>query len=168
MGETLTFTSRLRRRDHLWYFARHFFPDLWMPWLVAFGVAAAFAVFNLLGGMPWLDCLLRFAVLGAVIYVLMFALAGLLFGLRLRQFSADGVVLAEKEVHVDGDALTITYDGGSAVHAWTRIEWIRERGRFLFLKLRGDEVLLLFRRRDLPPGATDVMRTHLAATGEAA
>lgn len=168
MGETLTFTSRLKRKDHLWYFVRHFFPDLWTPWVLGAILAAGAAVLYLLGGLQGWPVLLRSVVVGVSTVLLIYALTTLLYWLRLRKFTDDGVVLAEKQVSVDADAVTITYDGGSAVHAWSRIEWIRERGRFLFLKLRGDEILLLFLRRDLPPGATDVMRRHLAAARESA
>ncbi len=168
VDEPVTFTLRLSRKDHLWYFARHYFPDLWMPWLVGFGVSAVFAVLYLLGGMGWVEALIRFAVVGLSTVLLMFLLATLLYALRLRRFADDGLVLCAKQVRADAQGLTITHPGGSAEHAWSRIEWIRQRGRFVFLKLDGDEILLLFPLRDVPPGGVEALRSLHASAQEVA
>ena len=159
MAEPLQFTMHLKRKDHLWYFARHYFPDLWTPWLVGFGVSFVFAAAYKLNGMPWLEAGLRFAIGGLVVVLFMFLLAVLLYALRLRKFGDDGAVLSPKEVTVDAEGVHIRHTGGSGSHLWSHTESIKERGRFLFLKLREDEILLLFPRRDLPEGGVDTMRT---------
>lgn len=168
MGDTLRFTSRLTRKDHLWYFARHYFPDLWMPWLVGFGVSFVFAVAYFLTGMDWDVALLRFVLGGLVMVLLMFLLVILLYGLKLHRLSDTGAVLSEKQVEADAEGVRISYPSGSSAHAWSGIESIKERGRFVFLKLAGDEILLLFARRDLPPGAVQTLRDHLRRATDAA
>lgn len=161
------FHIQLTRKDYLRYFVRHYFFDLWTPWIVSLALAVV-ATWLLLGAFgAWWHGVLTFLGLFAGTLLGMLALSTVLFAFKLRGMEEGGIVLERKAVTIDDAGVGIQGAASTAHYAWSQIDGVRERGRFVFVKLGGAEMLLLWPRRDVPQGAVASIRNHLA-TGAAA
>lgn len=161
--EPQAFQIQLTRRDYLRYFVRHYFFDLWTPWIVATGVAIAVTLLYISVYTAWWQGAVTFVGVLASTLLAMFLLSTLIFALKLRNMKEGGIVLERKAVTVDDGGVAVQGSGSSAQYDWSQIEWVRERGRFVFVKLGGGEILLLWPRRDVPQGVVSSMRHHLTA-----
>jgi len=165
--ETRTFDFRLTRGEYLRYFVRHYFFDLWTPWVISVGLAAVYT-FVYRGSLDgWLPALLVFLALAVGTLLAMLALATLIFAFKLRGLKTDGIVLESKHVTVGEDGIDVAGSGSSAHYDWSQAEWVRARGRFVFVKLQGAEVLLLWPRRAVPADLLAAMQAHVQAEGAA-
>ncbi|MDF1701745.1 MAG: hypothetical protein P1V36_11370, partial [Planctomycetota bacterium] len=89
--ETRTFDFRLTRGEYLRYFVRHYFFDLWTPWVISVGLAAVYT-FVYRGSLDgWLPALLVFLALAVGTLLAMLALATLIFAFKLRGLKTDGI-----------------------------------------------------------------------------
>ena len=162
--EAVTFPTRQTRGDLIWYFARHYFFDMWMPWIASFITPMLYAAWAWYAGTPGLVALLSGLVIGVGMLLAMFLLATLLYALRVWRMDPEGLILGPKEARFDAAGVHVTGPSSEAQFGWDQVAWIQPKGRFLFVRLTDGELQLLFPLRDLSPGAVaDIQALHAAA-----
>ncbi len=166
MGAAHTFRMQLTRGDYLRYFARHYFWDLWAPWIVSLAVAGVCTALFHGAFQTWWAAGLGFVALFGGTLLAMFALSTLIFASKLRGMQDGGIVLEPKRIAVDEGGIDVEGSASSAHYGWSQVAWVRPRGRFVFVKLTGADILLLWPRRDVPAGLLEAIEGY-RATGPA-
>ena len=163
--DAVQFRTRLTRRDLVWYFVRHYFFDLWLPWILAFGTAGVYAFLRWrAGGAPG-EALLVLLGLGAGMLAAMFGMATLLYALRMRKLEPDGLVLQPRTVTVDDGGILVEGSATTARFDWRQVRWVKPKGQFLFVRLRAGDLQLMYPQRDLPAGTAERVQALHAAFG---
>ena len=162
-----SFPMQLTRGDYLRYFVRHYFWDLWTPWIVSLAVATVCTGLLHEAFRTWWGAGLGFLALFAGTLLSMFALSTLIFGSKLRGMQDGGIVLEPKRIDVDEGGIDVAGSASTAHYDWSQVAWVRPRGRFVFVKLTGADILLLWPARDVPEGMLQAIEGYRAAAAEA-
>lgn len=152
-------TYRLTRRDLIRYFALHFFFDRWHLWILG-AAAGAFSAWSMRGAPAETMVLWGVGTAAAVIGA-GFVLSLAVYTWGLTRMDDDGVVLEPKRLRIAEEGLTIAGADNETHYGWSQFEWTKLRRHFLFLKLKGAEVLILLPRRDVPDDAVSRIQAHV-------
>jgi hypothetical protein len=143
---------------------------MWTPWVASAGLGGRCLALLTASWSGWLGGLVMFLLVAVGSLFAMFLLATLVFAIKLRGMEVGGIILERKHVVIDGAGIAVKGSASQGLFGWDTVEDVRPRSRFLFVKLRGAQVILMWPRRDVPADALERIKQQrdLHARGAAA